>query len=459
MNYAEAATAAGIAGAHVGALIVLAWALAGDPARGRKRCPRCAYDMSGATPDDAQPTPSIPTCPECGHRCKRDRDLLRTRRRWRTAAVALLVEVGGLYFWYQRMPGREGWRGLIPSAALIELVENPDARSELADALRARQADRQLSSGQNRRLVERQIDRWIAAGGPARLVQYRTEWPIGEPMVVSMWAPTGVPDVAAGVWYSIGPEDLVTSPGGLYEPEPRTHVNWGESGPPSRDATLTPVAEGTNHFPVVLNIRASSDFSTKPRWTIERSVPIPIVVVGRGTIDDIIPPTQDPAVERALTSGLSFYIGMNEREDTDRLWLMASMDSTAFANLAFTGAIFYDLILERAGAPVVTIPMRWFYPEARWRSWGIPILPLDDPAAAGLHTDRPLRFVAPDAVIRFRSRSSPTALAQPAVSKRWQGDFAVPLADFPIIQRWDPENRMWVQGDVLSRPARPAETP
>ena len=36
---------------------LLVWAMFGDRARGRRRCPRCWYDMSGAT---------LLKCPECG---------------------------------------------------------------------------------------------------------------------------------------------------------------------------------------------------------------------------------------------------------------------------------------------------------------------------------------------------------------------------------------------------------
>src|SRR6185436_16171664 len=75
------------------ALGLCLWALLWDRSRGRRRCPRCWYDMSGA-PARAD-TPGAPTdpltCPECGRQIKHERRLLRTRRRWGWAAASILL--------------------------------------------------------------------------------------------------------------------------------------------------------------------------------------------------------------------------------------------------------------------------------------------------------------------------------------------------------------------------------
>jgi hypothetical protein len=63
-------------------LYVLARALFADRSRGRRRCPRCWYDM------DAAPTLR---CPECGKEARTAAALLRTRRHKRRAALALLL--------------------------------------------------------------------------------------------------------------------------------------------------------------------------------------------------------------------------------------------------------------------------------------------------------------------------------------------------------------------------------
>ena len=59
--------------------------LFGDRARGRPRCPRCWFDMSGS--------PSL-TCGECGRTARSARDLRRTRRRPVRAIGGLLLAVG-----------------------------------------------------------------------------------------------------------------------------------------------------------------------------------------------------------------------------------------------------------------------------------------------------------------------------------------------------------------------------
>lgn len=66
--------------------VLLAAALFKDRSRGRRRCPRCWYDMGGV--------PSL-TCPECGRDAKVERRLFRTRRRWRRAVIAALVVLAG----------------------------------------------------------------------------------------------------------------------------------------------------------------------------------------------------------------------------------------------------------------------------------------------------------------------------------------------------------------------------
>lgn len=60
--------------------------LIGDPSRGRRRCPKCWYDMAA--------TPSL-RCPECGRLAKRERDLFRRRNRpilgWASLFLAAAV--------------------------------------------------------------------------------------------------------------------------------------------------------------------------------------------------------------------------------------------------------------------------------------------------------------------------------------------------------------------------------
>lgn len=90
------------------AFLLILWGLFSDRARGRKRCPRCWYDMAAG----------LLTCPECGHTARSEAALLHTRRRWMwiAAGLALLVVAQSV-----RMTPRaiaRGARGLIPTFVL-----------------------------------------------------------------------------------------------------------------------------------------------------------------------------------------------------------------------------------------------------------------------------------------------------------------------------------------------------
>src|SRR5262245_32422096 len=58
-----------------------------DPARGRRRCPKCWYDMSGAP---------AARCPECGQEIRGDRDLARTRHSRGLVLIGLVLLAGTL---------------------------------------------------------------------------------------------------------------------------------------------------------------------------------------------------------------------------------------------------------------------------------------------------------------------------------------------------------------------------
>jgi hypothetical protein len=109
----------------IGAVLLL-WSLFRDRARGRKRCPRCWYDMSGVT--------SL-ICPECGKNAKNERRLSRTRRRWRGAALALVLFIGAYGSWIARRVMNHGWIGAVPTWVLIGAFDR-DAGYSRADTMR-----------------------------------------------------------------------------------------------------------------------------------------------------------------------------------------------------------------------------------------------------------------------------------------------------------------------------------
>ena len=91
------------------AIVLIAWAIRGERSRGRRRCPRCWYDMSG----------SGLRCPECGFEARHSSALYRPRRRWKAAALASLLLLGAAILHGVPRVQRGGWRAAFPTTVLI----------------------------------------------------------------------------------------------------------------------------------------------------------------------------------------------------------------------------------------------------------------------------------------------------------------------------------------------------
>ena len=91
------------------ALVCLIWAYRGERSRGRRRCPRCWYDMRG----------SGLQCPECGHEVASIRGLYRPRRRWTGVYFAVFFLLVGLGIQGVPRVRAGGWRATVPTTAII----------------------------------------------------------------------------------------------------------------------------------------------------------------------------------------------------------------------------------------------------------------------------------------------------------------------------------------------------
>ncbi len=110
-------------------MLVLAWALFSDRARGRPRCPGCWYDMAG--------TPGL-TCPECGKAVRTSRHLYGTRRRWRAmpaVAILVLLTVG---VGAAPMIRSDEWHESLPDAVLFAAMPFASPTGRLNNELRDR---------------------------------------------------------------------------------------------------------------------------------------------------------------------------------------------------------------------------------------------------------------------------------------------------------------------------------
>lgn len=120
-------TLAGVGG------VLLLWALFWDRSRGRRRCPKCWYDMAGV--------PGL-KCPECGGDAQAERRLFRTRRRWRAAACGVVLALLGPGLWIASIIRSGEWPAHLPSTALILLVgRSGDVRIERELHHRAERGD------------------------------------------------------------------------------------------------------------------------------------------------------------------------------------------------------------------------------------------------------------------------------------------------------------------------------
>lgn len=218
-------TAVGWTLAAVGAA-VLAWSLFWDRARGRRRCPKCWYDMAGV--------PGL-TCPECGQAARDERALAGTRRRRRVAALAVATALGGYLTLNAPELRAHGPAGLVPSTVLLlwkgqldrssegsrQLFHGlPTGRTALAEELYRRYRSGELSHWQQR-IVSRALP--IGRLAPDEFT-VRDRWPQDVPLI--MW---GTPSHAEGCH----PRQIVFTP--LYAPGARiietVHLADG-SGPP-----------------------------------------------------------------------------------------------------------------------------------------------------------------------------------------------------------------------------------
>jgi len=124
------------------ALALLAWSLFWDRARGRKRCPKCWYDMSAPATDGDQLT-----CPECGRTTKTAAHLTRTRRRWRFAALALVLALGAAVSAGWPRAQQRGWLSFVPTPVVIELLPIGGLDGPFGTALLRRMYSAPLPSG------------------------------------------------------------------------------------------------------------------------------------------------------------------------------------------------------------------------------------------------------------------------------------------------------------------------
>ncbi|MEO1007584.1 MAG: hypothetical protein AAFX79_03385 [Planctomycetota bacterium] len=107
------------------AAVLLAWATLWDRPRGRRRCPKCWYELVGITASEGGTA-----CPECGRVTRRDRALRKTRRHWWSAALACVLLVGSYASWAYPIVRDHGWWRIAPDLVLVAMLPWMDEFTE-----------------------------------------------------------------------------------------------------------------------------------------------------------------------------------------------------------------------------------------------------------------------------------------------------------------------------------------
>ncbi len=150
-----------------GVLVYIArWALFADRANGRRRCPRCWYDLAYTTGM---------TCGECGFLASHESQFGKTRRRYGIAGAAIAAAVA-ITLYVQQTITQRGLVSLLPTQMLLWLMPlSSEPRSAIFSELNRRASQNGLSSGQWEKLIDRCVlgdwgcrppsDEWIAKYG------------------------------------------------------------------------------------------------------------------------------------------------------------------------------------------------------------------------------------------------------------------------------------------------------
>lgn len=137
------------------ALALAAWALFSDRARGRKRCPKCWYDMAGS--------PTL-TCPECGKPATSEPKLYKTRRRWRVVIVATVVMLIGSATALAPLGRNGSWPSAIPDVVILALAPFDLGLSEIDIEIGTRFVDEDfIAANAEGWWPRRMLSRWAAA--------------------------------------------------------------------------------------------------------------------------------------------------------------------------------------------------------------------------------------------------------------------------------------------------------
>ena len=298
----------------VGGILVL-WALFADRSRGRKRCPKCWYDLTAS--------PGM-RCSECGFVARTERKLRKTRRRWRRGVVGLFIIAVGL-----AGPGyreyHDDWHRLVPTTALILWMPDLEKKQpKLYGSLESRMADDRLADWQWEWLLDRCLDE---NNLPIYLdVKTRPRWPEGVDVHYELRAEFGL---RAG-WLSSSDIEFRVLEEGAPILERGWNLPWSPSPTPTESLPSVAIRQvrpppdasrvtirvdqelGIQYIPPIVGqtFLGSPIPTPPPRLTstprkMIRSIPFELSVSVGGAVDDVIEPVRDETIDESLIRSAS----------------------------------------------------------------------------------------------------------------------------------------------------------
>lgn len=352
--------------------------LLGDRARGRRRCPRCWYDLRGSP---------LPRCSECGFVAKRERQFFRARRRWRLAAVGFLLLGGAGSLSLAPKIRRDGWLSVVPTTALLlasaaggsirGFPPSPPA-DPIGAELDRRGAAAHLADWQWAYIVRDKVS-----------IRHRKRWPAGVALIVETYVPgwlIGVGRLEFDTPLALRSESLPSFPAGITS----AHL----------DATL------------LVNVQPRTG-----RWHAEKAVwrgqiALPIEFVPR--IEDVLQLCRGAEIDALM--GRAIHVAVCRYAHGIRV-VEATIDRTLDPRLS-DFALGLSLRLTQEGRTLADAELVDVFGDGLCVFWII-----GDGASRQWNPDE-----TPGAIVHVRGNPE-MALRDWDRNKCWVGEFSVPLQD------------------------------
>ncbi len=447
------------------AMIYLAWwALFSDRHKGRRRCPKCWYDMCA--------TPGM-TCNECGFTVHFEKQLTKRRRRPLFAVLAFVSCVAVAGFINERRTD-QGWLSLAPTKALILSLPftmdlNGDTYKEL---LRRMRAD-ELSQREWRMLMKRCAkgdwerkplsDEWL--GSYARII---TGWrgtfesgskagaplldlaPVIEVTTRESW-PTDVSprlEVAVQDWWPSGIETRIRArPRINGEPTTTFYKTNALFRQPAYQLSIPPLTEDAAEVVVDLAIDRRRTADNEADWEPVRSFSVTVPLVRKGQLADLLEPISGGLLEQAMERALSGQVTkwQKGRSPVRVIVSAGQTNDTAIQGVAI--GVIVELVCEGQVARRLDL---WWLAGVRSIDWEV------------VYEDEPLLRTATgrDGKWQMRVRGdAELALRVPGATKYWAGQFSTPMRVRRGRQAEAPPRPWWTDDDdtVAVNPDAPAD--